>query len=169
MLIRRLQGLWGGFFQALFSWGWQQPLSEMWLPGCLWMTNGIHFSGSSVHSFCEPWLAGAKLWPHTAFVPQLWACLRKPSSPFLGSAEVLFCSPLVVDFFKVFLYFWAWRCKNMHILFSFMRPPWASVWLLGCRWVVLTTWWTSLQCLLGLLGGFFLVQIKYFRILAFQA
>lgn len=115
------------------------------------MTNGILFSGSSVRCFLEPWLARAKLWPNTAFVPQLQASNNKDFQPLSWLYVSLVLQPFGFWLFKVFLFFFEHKETG---ICTFYFPLWEHCELvcdfLGCRWFVLTVWWRSLWCLLGL-------------------
>lgn len=145
VLIRGPLGLWGGFFQALFSWGWQQPLSETWLPGCLSVNDKWHpllwklctlllwtltsrSQAVTSHCFCS------------SAVGMLWLRL---SAPFLALLKSCFAALwfLSLRFFFIFEHEEARVC-------TFYFPLWDHCKLvcdfLGCRWFVLTIWWRSL-------------------------
>lgn len=145
MLIRGLRGLWGGFFQALFSWGWQQPLSDSWLPGCLPVNDKWH----------------SVLWK--LYVLLLWTLTSRSqavtSHCFCSSAVGMLWSRLSAPFLALLKSCFAalWFLASLRFLFfeheearvcSFNFPLWDQYKLvddfLGCRWMVLTVWWRSL-------------------------
>lgn len=97
-------------------------------------------------------------------VGMLWE--RLPA-PFLALLKSCFAALWVLASLRFLFYFWAWRSKSMHILFSFMRPLWTGVWLFGMQVFCFNHLMKIFVVPLRTIESFFLVQITYFRVLAF--